>query len=78
MRDSIVIEPAGASPEAVARDLDQAIQFHIEGLIEDGLPVPPPKHPRQGPTLKELLHEPTPRGDLASPERRKRRLRPCR
>jgi predicted RNase H-like HicB family nuclease len=32
----------GATPEDVTRDMREAIRFHIEGLIEDGLPVPPP------------------------------------
>ena len=32
----------GATPDEVARELREAIRFHIEGLIEDGLPVPPP------------------------------------
>ena len=32
----------GANPEEVARELGEAIRFHIEGLIADGLPVPPP------------------------------------
>ncbi len=32
----------GATPEEVARELREAIRFHIEGLVEDGLPVPQP------------------------------------
>ena len=32
----------GADPAEVARELREAIKFHIEGLIEDGSPVPPP------------------------------------
>jgi predicted RNase H-like HicB family nuclease len=31
-----------ASVAEVERDLRIAIRFHVEGLIEDGLPVPPP------------------------------------
>ena len=26
----------------VASEISEAIAFHIEGMIEDGLPVPPP------------------------------------
>ncbi len=32
----------GESVEAVERELSEAIRFHIEGLKEDGLPIPPP------------------------------------
>jgi predicted RNase H-like HicB family nuclease len=32
----------GPSEEAVAAHMREAIAFHIEGLREDGLPVPPP------------------------------------
>jgi predicted RNase H-like HicB family nuclease len=32
----------GATVKAVERELKEAIRFHIEGLIEDGLPVPQP------------------------------------
>jgi predicted RNase H-like HicB family nuclease len=32
----------GESVEAVERELRDAIRFHIEGLKEDGLPVPQP------------------------------------
>ncbi len=31
----------GESVEAVERELCEAIRFHIEGLKEDGLPIPP-------------------------------------
>jgi predicted RNase H-like HicB family nuclease len=30
----------GLSFEEVEREMQEAIEFHIEGLIEDGLPVP--------------------------------------
>ena len=30
------------SLEAVERMIREAIQFHIEGLKQDGLPIPPP------------------------------------
>jgi len=33
----------GASVEEAASEIKKAIAFHIEGLLEDGLPVPPPK-----------------------------------
>jgi predicted RNase H-like HicB family nuclease len=33
---------SGATVEAVEEELRQAIRFHIEGLAEDGLPVPAP------------------------------------
>ena len=33
---------AGASKEEVLGLIHDAIEFHIEGLKEDGLPVPPP------------------------------------
>jgi predicted RNase H-like HicB family nuclease len=32
----------GATVQAVEQDIRDAIRFHIEGLREDGLPVPPP------------------------------------
>ena len=32
----------GATPEEVEREIREAIEFHIEGLREDGLPVPQP------------------------------------
>jgi predicted RNase H-like HicB family nuclease len=32
----------GDTVEAVEREIRGAIRFHIEGLKEDGLPVPPP------------------------------------
>lgn len=31
------------TPEAVTELLREAIQFHIEGLVEDGLPIPEPR-----------------------------------
>lgn len=33
---------AGASVEEVEREIRAAIRFHIEGLKEDGLPIPSP------------------------------------
>jgi predicted RNase H-like HicB family nuclease len=35
----------GATPEEVEREIREAIEFHIEGLREDGLPVPQPSSP---------------------------------
>ena len=32
----------GAAPEEVKKNMSEAIEFHLEGLIEDGLPVPEP------------------------------------
>lgn len=32
----------GATVAEVEREMREAIRFHIEGLKEDGLPVPPP------------------------------------
>ena len=32
----------GATVEDVEREIRDAIRFHIEGLLEDGLPVPRP------------------------------------
>ena len=32
----------GESSEEVSRLIDEAIEFHVEGLLEDGYPVPPP------------------------------------
>jgi predicted RNase H-like HicB family nuclease len=32
----------GETPAAVEREIRDAIRFHIEGLKEDGLPVPQP------------------------------------
>lgn len=31
----------GPTVKAVERDIREAIRFHVEGLREDGLPVPP-------------------------------------
>ena len=31
----------GATPEETEANMREAIRFHIEGLLEDGLPVPP-------------------------------------
>jgi predicted RNase H-like HicB family nuclease len=33
----------GASVEEAQAEIRKAIAFHIEGLLEDGLPVPPSK-----------------------------------
>lgn len=33
---------SGATVDDVEREIGEAIRFHIEGLEEDGLPVPPP------------------------------------
>jgi len=33
----------GASAEEAEAEIRKAIAFHIEGLLEDGLPVPPSK-----------------------------------
>ena len=32
----------GATVEEVEREIREAIEFHIEGVREDGAPVPPP------------------------------------
>jgi predicted RNase H-like HicB family nuclease len=32
----------GATPEDTEREIRDAIQFHLDGLREDGLPVPEP------------------------------------
>ena len=32
----------GATVDEVLSEIREAIRFHIEGLREDGLPVPPP------------------------------------
>lgn len=32
----------GATVEEVQRDIGEAIRFHLEGLREDGLPIPRP------------------------------------
>jgi predicted RNase H-like HicB family nuclease len=32
----------GSTPEEVEREIHEAIRFHLEGLQEDGLPVPEP------------------------------------
>ena len=32
----------GETIEAVERELREAIRFHLDGLAEDGLPLPPP------------------------------------
>ena len=33
---------AGPTVEAVETEIREAIRFHINGLAEDGLPIPPP------------------------------------
>lgn len=32
----------GATPEEVRRNMAEAIEFHLEGLVADGLPIPEP------------------------------------
>jgi predicted RNase H-like HicB family nuclease len=32
----------GATPEEVREEIRKAIQFHLDGLREDGLPIPEP------------------------------------
>ncbi len=32
----------GATPEEVRRNMAEAIEFHLEGLTADGLPIPEP------------------------------------
>ncbi len=32
----------GATLEKVEREIRDAIEFHLDGLREDGLPIPPP------------------------------------
>ncbi len=32
----------GSTVEEAEREIREAIEFHIEGLIEDGLPIPQP------------------------------------
>lgn len=32
----------GVSREEVARNFAEALEFHFEGLLEDGLPIPEP------------------------------------
>ena len=32
----------GATPEEVKAEIREAIEFHLEGMREDGLPVPKP------------------------------------
>ena len=32
----------GASPEEVRRNMAEAIEFHLEGMTKDGLPIPEP------------------------------------
>ncbi len=33
----------GSTVEETEREMREAIEFHIEGLVEDGLPVPQPE-----------------------------------
>ncbi len=33
---------AGLTPEETEREMEEAIKFHLEGLREDGLPIPMP------------------------------------
>jgi len=47
---------AGDSREEVVKLIQEAIEFHIEGLKEDGLPIPKPsKDIKQKISNKELL-----------------------
>ena len=32
----------GYTIEEAEREIREAIEFHIEGMVEDGLPIPPP------------------------------------
>jgi len=32
----------GSTVEETKRSMEEAIEFHVEGLREDGLPIPPP------------------------------------
>ena len=32
----------GATPEEAQRNIQEAIALHVEGMREDGLPIPPP------------------------------------
>lgn len=32
----------GPTVEEIKRNMKEAIEFHLEGLREDGLPIPPP------------------------------------
>lgn len=41
MRYAIVIEAAGATAEAAEQAIREAIEFHREGLRDDGEPIPP-------------------------------------
>lgn len=34
--------PWGATREEVERLIHQAVELHLEGLAEEGLPIPPP------------------------------------
>jgi len=33
---------AAATPEETEREMESAIQFHLQGMREDGLPIPVP------------------------------------
>jgi predicted RNase H-like HicB family nuclease len=33
----------GATEEEVTKEIADAIRFHLEGIIEDGQPIPPPQ-----------------------------------
>lgn len=41
MRDLPGCVATGATVQEVEREIREAISFHLEGLREDGLPVPP-------------------------------------
>lgn len=32
----------GVTPEETKRNMAEAIEFHLEGLVKDGLPIPEP------------------------------------
>jgi predicted RNase H-like HicB family nuclease len=33
----------GETIEETTREIGEAVQFHLEGMREDGLPIPPPR-----------------------------------
>ena len=52
----------GATREDVLRRGAEALAFHVEGLVEDGLPIPRPRSPRDinaDPTLTEWRQDAT-------------------
>ena len=39
---SLRLDPTGATVEEAEKSIREAIEFHLDGMREDGTPIPPP------------------------------------